>query len=175
MVLAPRRRLGDREDHDRVPYRLWRDQGHLETTPGRAIDKRWIVRRLAEIATLYDVQGIAYDRWRIEDLKVLLAEGGISLPLKDFGQGFVSMGPAIDALETAVLSGKLRHNSPVLDWNASNAVVVQDAAGLRKLDKARSVERIDGLVALAMAMGLHARDPQPQPFDLERAFAIVTA
>lgn len=157
----PGEQLLEREDRDRVPYRLWRDQGHLETTPGRAIDKRYVVRRLAEIASLYDVQGIAYDRWRIEDLKVLLAEAGVALPMKDWGQGFQSMGPALDALETAVLTGTLRHDSPILDWNSANAVVVSDAAGLRKLDKARSVERIDGLVALAMALGLQAKE-QPE-------------
>ncbi len=161
---VPGDRLFEREDRDRVPYRAWRDAGHLEATPGRAIDKRYVVRRLTEIAAAFDVRAIAYDRWRIEDLKVLMADEGLAVPLQPFGQGFKDMGPAVDALETAVLAGRLRHDSPVLDWNAANAVVVQDPAGLRKLDKARSVERIDGLVALAMALGIHAREKPAVPW-----------
>jgi phage terminase large subunit-like protein len=69
------------------------------------------------------------------------------------------MGPAIDALEHAVIERKLVHeSSPVLNWNVSNAVAVTDPAGNRKLDKDKATFRIDGAVALAMCLGLRARD-----------------
>lgn len=172
---VPNDRLRDRADRDRVPYPQWRDQGLLEAPAGRALDKRFVARKLIELAGRYDIAGIGYDRWRIEDLKVLLAEEGASLPLKDFGQGYRDMGPAVDALETAVLRRKLRHSHPILTWCASNAVTTADPAGARKLAKDRSLERIDGLVALAMAIGLHQREPKPEPFDVARAFAMITA
>ena len=154
---VPGDNLHSRADRDKVPYPVWRDQGHVEAIPGRAIDRRFIARQLAEIASAFDVRGIAYDRWRIEDLEVLLADEGIDLNLVPWGQGYRDMGPAVDALETAVLQEQLRHDSPVLDWCASNAVVTTDPAGGRKIAKDKSHERVDGLVALAMAIGLHER------------------
>ena len=170
---VPGERLDEREDHDRVPYRTWRDQGFLETTPGRAIDKGAIAFRMAEIASAYDVRGVAYDRWRIEDLKKALSDDGVELPLIAWGQGFRDMSPALDAMEVAVLHRKLRHGGhPVLTWNASNAVVVSDPAGGRKIAKDRSRERVDGLVALAMAIGLHAREPKPIEYNFDRPLVL---
>lgn len=169
--------LRERGERDRVPYALWRDQGYLEAPPGRAIDKGAVVRRLAEVTSRFDVQGIAFDRWRIADLKKALADDGLEVPLVDWGQGFRDMAPAVDALETAVLTGRLRHGGhPVLRWNAANACITQDPAGSRKIDKARSTGRIDGLVALAMAIGLAERTSGPvrSPYeDREGGFLVL--
>ncbi len=88
-------------------------------------------------------------------LKAELARLGRELPLKEFGQGFRDMGPAIDTLESELLNGKLRHGgNPVLEMCARHAIVVRDAAGNRKLDKSKATSRIDGIVALAMALGV---------------------
>jgi phage terminase large subunit-like protein len=70
-----------------------------------------------------------------------------------FGQGYKDMAPAVDLLERLIAERRLRHgNHPVLTWNAANATATADPAGNRKLDKVRSRGRIDGLVALAMAL-----------------------
>jgi phage terminase large subunit-like protein len=83
------------------------------------------------------------------------------------------MGPAVDALESAVLNQTLRHpKHPCLTWNVSNAVVEIDPAGARKISKSKSVERVDGLVALAMACGLRARQPGPPVYDFSEPLAI---
>jgi phage terminase large subunit-like protein len=169
---VPGDNLLEREERDRVPYRVWRDQGFLEAPAGRAIDRRAIACRLAKIASLYDLRGLAFDRWRIEDLKTILAAEGIDLPLTDFGQGFVSMGPAVDALEIAIIDRRLQHGgNPILSWNIANAVVETDAAGARKISKSRSVERVDGVVALAMAIGLFSRTPQIE-LDFDRPLVL---
>lgn len=170
---VPGDRLAEREDRDRVPYRTWAAQGHIEPTQGRAIDKLAIVRRLAELQSRFDIQGIAYDRWRIEDLKKLLADEGIESPLVDWGQGFRDMGPAVDALEALILDARLRHDRhPVLTWNVSNAVVTTDPAGARKVAKDKAIERVDGLVALVMAVGLAAREPEPVVYDFDRPLVL---
>lgn len=170
---VPGDRLDEREDRDRVPYRTWQKKGFIEATPGRAIDKNTIVFRLAEISGKYDVKGVAYDRWRIEDLLKLLSDEGIELPLKPWGQGFKDMGPAIDALETAILEAKIRHGGhPVLRWNVSNAVVVKDPAEARKIAKDKSIERVDGAVALTMAIGLCNREPEPVKYDFSRPLVL---
>ncbi|MCA1944326.1 MAG: terminase large subunit [Desulfovibrio sp.] len=158
--------LDEREDKDRVPYRAWVKQGLIETTPGRVIHKGFIAARLADVASRFDVRGIAYDRWGMPELQRILGDEGISLPLEPWGQGYKDMGPAVDALETAVLSQGIRHGgNPVLRWQASNAVVTMDPAGSRKLAKDRAVQRIDGIVALAMALGLASRAPAPVEYD----------
>lgn len=81
-----------------------------------------------------------------------------AVELIPFGQGFKDMAPAVDALERLVIDAKLRHGGqPVLTWCALNAKTISDAAGNRKLDKQKSTGRIDGAVALAMALGLATR------------------
>lgn len=150
---------------DRVPYRVWLKDGHLEESPGRTIDPASVAYKVSELCSRYRVCGLAYDRWRIEgflkelDRIGLLAQkgDGDGLRLIDWGQGFASMAPAIDAFERSVLERRLVHpGNPVLTWNVANAVVVSDAAGNRKLDKQKARFRIDGAVALAMALGLKA-------------------
>ena len=144
-----------KEDKDRVPYVLWRDQGFLHTPPGKAINKLAVVKQLAEVVALYDLQAVGYDRWRIEDLKMLLDQEGIALPLVPYGQGFKDMAPAVDEYERRLLEAQVRHTgSPVMTMCAANAVVVSDPAGNRKVAKERATGRVDGVVAAVMATGV---------------------
>lgn len=152
--------LEEAERRDHAPYRLWSRQGLLETTPGRAIDKSFVVHRLGEIIATFDVQACAADRWRLDEIERLLADEGIKLNIIPHGQGWKDMAPSIDAFETAVLRGELRHGGhPVLTWNVASAVTLTDPAGGRKLAKDKSTGRIDGLVAAVMAVGLASRTP----------------
>jgi phage terminase large subunit-like protein len=130
---------------------------------------------LAAILADHDVQAIAYDRWRIDLLRKELSKLGIELPLVEWGQGYKDMSPALDALEAELLNGRMRHGGhPVLAMCAANAVVTKDPTGARKLDKARATGRIDGLQALAMAIGVAAMAEHtgPSVYD-ERGFMFV--
>ena len=81
-----------------------------------------------------------------------------------WGQGYASMTQAVEAMEVSILERKLIHDgNPCLTWNVSNAMALSDAAGNRKLDKSASRFRIDGAVALSMAIGLKSRDRKEQP------------
>lgn len=162
---CPKDNLAEREETDHVPYRTWARQKHIEATPGRAIDKRAIARRLAAIAADFDVKAIGFDRFGFKDLERILNDEGVVLPMQEFGQGFLSMGPAVNAFETAMLKGEMRHGMhPILRWNAGNAVFDTDPSGNRKPAKNRSNDRIDGLVALVMACGVAAKDEGPQVY-----------
>lgn len=127
-------------------YVEWAKAGHLLTSPGRSIDPRVVALKIADLCQRYKVLGLAYDRWRIDDLLRELdriglqafkdGEKGDGLRLIPWGQGFRDMAPAIDALELAVIERKLIHPSnPVLNWNMANAVATMDPAGNRKIDK----------------------------------------
>jgi phage terminase large subunit-like protein len=151
--------LEDTARNDRVPYDLWRDQGFLETTPGPAIEYEWVAARLREVFDRYKVVAMAFDRYNMRHLKPWLEKAGFTEAelekFIDFGQGFISMSPAIRELESMLLGGKLKHGKhPVLEMCARNATTVQDPAENRKFVKAKSSGRIDGMVALAMAVGV---------------------
>ncbi len=149
----PEAGIREKSDQDRVPYEVWAKQGYLTLIPGPVIDPGAVADAIAEACEDYELRSIAYDRWRINDLKRELDRIGATPPLEPFGQGFRDMGPAVDKLERMVAEARLRHaGNPLLTFCAANAVVERDAAGNRKLDKARSSGRIDGLVALAMAI-----------------------
>ena len=162
---CPADAISEKEEIDRVPYRTWAAQGLIEPTPGKAIDKEFIAARLAKIAATFKVQGLAYDRWGMAEMQLILDRQGVKLPLVPFGQGYRDMGPAVDQFEAAMLTRKIQHGgNPILRWNASNAVFRTDPAGSRKLDKERSRDKIDGLVALVMAIGLAGRQEPPKEF-----------
>jgi phage terminase large subunit-like protein len=159
-------------------YQLWAEDGLLRLSPGRSIDPNVIAIAIAEIHQRFRVRGLAYDRWRISDLirefdRIGLraykdGDKGDGLRLVPWGQGYRDMAPAIDALELALFEHRLAHpNHPILNWNMSNAIATTDPAGNRKLNKDKARFRIDGAVALAMAMGLKSRDPAAKIIDID--------
>jgi phage terminase large subunit-like protein len=163
---TPEQGLADRAARDRSPYDLWVKQGHMIATPGASVDYAMVAEWLARYCAGHDVVEIAFDRWRMDVLKAEMARLDIELPFKDFGQGFKDMAPALDVLESVLLSGQVRHGMhPVLTMCAANAVTTRDPAGNRKLDKTKATGRIDGLTALAQAMGAagaNQREPKPK-------------
>ena len=123
--------------------------------------------------------GLKFDRWRIEDMLRELREIGVEcwidgkeepypngLRMIMHGQGYQDMNPAVEALEDALSEGKMRHGMhPVLTMCASNVRVQQDPSGNRKFDKIKSTGRIDGIVALAMAInGAVGGEPEKAEF-----------
>jgi phage terminase large subunit-like protein len=126
----------------------------LTPVPGKSLNYSFVARRLGEQLGDFDVESVAYDRWRIDDLRRELDAEGVDIELREFGQGFKDMAPAVDFLEELIISGKLRVCvNPVLKWNVASAVLEEDAAGNRKFTKRKATGRIDGIVALVMAIG----------------------
>ena len=159
--------LDRKEDLDRQPYLAWRAAGYLETTPGRAVSRLHLVRRLAELAQMFDLQAVAVDRWRIEDVKAMAEDADVTLPnMVPFGQGYKDMSPAIEAFETALLNRQVVHNGhPVMTMCAANAVTVSDDAENRKLSKEKATGRIDLMVAAVMAVGVAQSAEAPGNID----------
>lgn len=161
---TPKDGLADRSQRDRVPYDVWVREGYIRTTPGKTVDYEHVAKEIVEEVEDFELGGIAFDRWRIDDLKKELTTLGIELPLMLHGQGYKDMSPSLDALEGEFLNTRIFHgNNPVLTMCASNAVVIHDPAGGRKLDKSKSTGRIDGMVALTMAIGMGYRGEEEEP------------
>lgn len=155
----PEEGLAEKSRADRVPYDLWAQQGFLQTTPGRSVEYEFVAHRLREVFDSYDVQALAFDRWGMKHLRPWLVKAGFTEQelerFVDFGQGFQSMSPAIRALESMLLAKKIKHGQhPVLTMCAANAITVKDPAENRKFTKSKATGRIDGMQALAMAVGV---------------------
>lgn len=153
--------LREKAKTEKVPYDLWADQGFLTVIDGPVIVPAMVAQAVAEASERYSIQLLAYDRWRINDFQRELDAIGAQVPMTPFGQGFKDMAPAVDRLERLVAERKLRHGAhPIMNMCAANAVTERDPAGNRKLTKKKSSGKIDGLVALAMALGAFAHDEQ---------------
>lgn len=151
---APADGVRERAHRDRVPYDVWANEGRLVLTPGPTVEFEYVARWLADFCADHGVREIHYDRWKMPVLMAHLSHMDIALPLIEFGQGYKSMTPALDVLEGELVAHRIRHGGhPVMNMCAANAVVISDPAGGRKLDKSKSTGRIDGMVALAMAIG----------------------
>jgi phage terminase large subunit-like protein len=154
----PAEGLAEKSRKDRVPYDMWERQGFLNTTPGRAIEYEFVAEVLRGVFDRCKVQKIAFDRALFEHLKPWLVKANFSSRelerFEPYGQGTLSMTPALRELETKLLNKSLKHGMhPVLEMCARNAKVVGDS-GARKFDKKHARGRIDGMVSLAMAVGV---------------------
>ena len=135
---------------------MWAKEGYLTLTPGKSIRYEWVARELKRVFDTYDVQQINFDRYNMKFLKPWLEQAGFTPAqmekFTDFGQGYVSMGPALRSLETSLLAAELKHGmNPILTMCMGNCVVEIDAAGWGKFTKKKSTGRIDLAVCLAMA------------------------
>lgn len=163
---TPEKGLRDRAKRDRAPYDIWADQGFIRALPSASIEYDAVAREIVEALDGMNVVAVAYDRWRFDLLKKEFDKLGVELPLQPFGQGFKDMAPAIDSLETILLNEKMAHSAhPVLTMCMANAKIEQDAAGNRKLNKQKATGRIDGAVALAMAVGVTPQTSTEGDFD----------
>ncbi|WP_209316216.1 terminase large subunit [Haematospirillum sp. 15-248] len=149
---VPAENIERRVRSDRVPYDIWHDQGHIQATPGNVVDYRAVRDGITAAADMFDLREVAYDRYNSSQLVTELMDDGLTMV--PFGQGFISMATPTRELEKLVISGQLAHGgNPVLRWMASNVVVLEDPAGNMKPAKNKSAEKIDGIVALIMALG----------------------
>ena len=158
----------DRDRKEGGHYRVWNEADLLETTPGGAINFKAIIHRLAEISKQYDLKAVAYDRAFINVFKMRCNEEGAEFPLMEFGQGYVSMAPAVQMLEAAVVDKRIHHGGhPILRWQIANCGIEMDPAGNRKVTKKRSTGHVDGVIALLMAMGItNAQKEKPKEFQM---------
>lgn len=178
---TPKDTLRERAKRDKVHYDIWEREGYVVATPGRSVDYRWVAQRLAEIQVrLPQFRRLAFDPYRIKYLERELAEANVELKLIPHPQGYFKprekpepdpsmpvkpndpdkvpvlwMPHSLELSEEAITEGRLRvRKNPCLRWNVASVVAVADKQNNRIFDKRKSRGRIDGVVALAMAVGL---------------------
>ena len=138
-----------RRDH--VLYDVWEKQGYIKTTEGNVVHYGFIEKFIEGLSEVYHIKEIAYDRWNATQMVQNLE--GMGLTMIPFGQGYKDMSPPSKELFKLMMEGKIQHGGhPVLKWMGQNVVMRQDPAGNIKPDKEKSVEKIDGIVALIMGL-----------------------
>jgi phage terminase large subunit-like protein len=163
----PEKGLAERARFDREAYDIWAAKGFLRLTPDASVSFEHVAKEIRGLFGEYDIRRILFDRWGMERLKTCLTNEGFSDQMLaekfgEHGQGYRDMSPSLRYLESQLLDEKIRHGmNPPLTMCAANAIVVTDPAGNRKLDKKHARGRIDGLVALAMALAAASHKPPP--------------
>ena len=134
-----------------VPYDIWRQQGYLNATEGNVIHYGFIEKFIEKLGEQYHILEIAFDRWgatqMVQDLE------GMGFTVVPFGQGYKDMSPPTKEFYKLLMEGRIIHGgNPVMRWMAGNVVVDRDPAENIKPTKAKSPEKIDGIVAAIMAL-----------------------
>lgn len=149
---VPEDQMASRVKRDHVLYDEWVKKGLLKATPGNAIHYSFIEKFIIDLNKKYNIKEISYDRWGADMLVQNLGDAGLTVV--PFGQGYKSMSPAAKELMRLVLTRRIAHGGhKVMDWMMDNVFVEHDAAGNIKPNKEKSREKIDGVVALIMAIG----------------------
>ena len=148
---VPADNLSLRVRRDHVPYDVWERQGFLHTTEGNVVHYGFIEKIIEELGERYNIREIAYDRWSATQVVQNLEGAGYTMV--PFGQGFKSMSAPTNDLMRLAMSKRIAHGGhPVLRWNVDNIFIKTDPAGNIKVDKEKSTERVDGAVAMIMAL-----------------------
>ena len=164
-IFIPKENAKKRSDRDGVNYIEWLRDGHVFGTEGDVQDYNFIRNKINELSKKYRIQSICYDRWNASQLVIDLQNDGANLD--PFGQGFVSMSMPTKALEVEIIAKNIIHNNnPCLNWCLSNVTLQEDPAGNIKPNKSKSVDRIDPIVALIMALGgYYSGDDEASVYD----------
>lgn len=160
-LFVPYDRIEDKEKEDRVPYAQWKKLGYIHTFEGMYINynktEEYILKNSANNELL------AFDRWGSPAVKEKLED---NFNMLDFGQGFRSMSPAINTFEELLIDKKIViAKNPCLRWMAKNTVAITDDAGNVKYSKRKSRKKIDGIIAMIMAIGAMFADRE---YDVEK-------
>ena len=154
----PKENAVERERRDRVPYLQWIRDGHVRSTEGNVTDYATVIKDILELKETYNIRSIAVDRWNASHAVQLLQEAGVDCV--GYSQGFAMNAPS-KQLEALVASEKIRHGGhPTLAIQAMHCAAPADAYGNIKPSKKKSTERIDGIVALVMALGVCGTAPK---------------
>jgi len=150
LFCIPEEKMKERDD--RVDYRQWRQEGWITTFPGKVLDEEWYIHTVIEMMDMYDVRRICYDPWGMWDIKNKF--GRYEDRLMEYQQSIRYMSVPTKRLESDVLKHTISFgDNPVIRWMFRNVVIYRDPNSNIKLDKSRSRNKIDGVVALVDAYG----------------------
>lgn len=151
-LFSPKETIHARSEKDSVRYDLYAQKGELQLLNGYYVNNEELFNYITDINNKYqfDTQEICFDSWGSGDIRSRLEQDYTIFP---FGQGYKSMSPAIKDFEIMLLDKRVViANNSLLTWMASNVVAAYDPSGNIKYDKSKSKYKIDGIIAMVMAL-----------------------
>lgn len=147
----------ERERRNKQRYDSWIARGFVKATEGNTIDYETIREDILKLCNQHKLKVLCVDRWNVSQLANELVAKGVRV--EGYGQTYKAMTGPCRELERLVINGELDHDgNPVLRWNAENVAVNMDVQQNLKPNKKESQEKIDGVVALLMAIGRQQAD-----------------
>jgi phage terminase large subunit-like protein len=170
-VFCPSNGIEERARRDRAPYDMWVKQGKMIALGGSSMDYEHVASYMRDALDDLDIvpTSIEFDRWRIDVFKKASDDVAFApwAEWNNVGQGFKDFAPRVEAFESLLLEGKIKHgNHPLLNMAAANAIAVADPSGSRKIDKSKATQRIDPLIAAVMATFAVSEGNVTQTFDV---------
>lgn len=168
----PEEGIEEKERKDRVPYREWARLGLITLTPGAVLDYNYIFNQIDSDAQEFDIKELCFDRWGASEVIRRVSDSGlIVIP---FPQTFVAMSPSTKELVKLIIEQRVLHgDNPILRWNADNVVVETDSSGNLKPSKKKSTQKIDGIVAMIMALDRALRHNENKSVYSERGLLTI--
>lgn len=149
----------------RVDYDLWERQGFLVATEGDVTDYDVVRRDVGELANTFSILEIAVDRL-FQGVQLCTQLQGDGLTVIAFAQSFMNFAAPTRRLLELIARADIDHGgNPPLQWMAGNAATEEDVNGNLKFSKAKSTEKIDGIVALTMAIARNEARLQGSVYD----------
>ena len=131
-------------------YKNLSNKGELILTEGNVVNYDEIQAEIEKIAETYNLKLLVYDRWNSSQLIINLTDSGI--PCHAIGQNFASLGPIHKELTTAFMKKEVSHQgSEMINWQRGNVILESNFAGLQKIDKRKSSNKIDTIIAIQMS------------------------
>lgn len=153
----PEDNLLELQSKGKYNYMQWLQQGHLFVTPGNINDYTLIEKHIIELCQKYQVKNIAYDKFSATQLANNLITAGVKMT--EYSQAILSMSPPTKELEKYIVSNQLCHHAdPVTRWMLSNVVIWIDPNDNIKIRKGPKTDKIDGIIAMVMAIGQRMTD-----------------
>ena len=148
---VPEDTVAERDKKENVMYSHWCNKGWIKTTPGNITDYNFIEKFILEAHDKYDIQSLGYDRYRADQTIINLTNEG--LELSPVAMTASHMNAPIEELEKLIIKEKLNHGgNKVLGWQSENLVIKENHQGEKYPDKARSKDKIDGMVSGLIAL-----------------------
>lgn len=140
---------------DIVDYKAWVDLGYIKTFPGDVLDVDIIVSDILQLLRRYDTKNLAFDPFKAYHGVIQgLQKAGIGYLLDEYSQGIRNMSEPTKELEKMILAHNIDFmKNPVLRWMFKNVVIYRDNNDNIKVNKGRSRNKVDGVVATINALG----------------------
>ena len=145
------------EDSENFAYNKWAIEGYLSIAGDHETDLDEVEEVVRDFLGVGNCREIVYDPWKADLLVAHLSTEGVTTV--EFRQNALMMSPAMDELEAAIYSGRLHHDGcPVLAWMAGNVIAKPYKTDYMTPTKNKPHNKIDGMVALIMAVGRAQHD-----------------